>query len=79
MEASVDGEFVGYKISLFYQVWTSNNPKAALILLHSLGDHSGRYSHLIDHIVPEGYDIYAFDFRGHGRSEVRFSLLMSKK
>jgi alpha-beta hydrolase superfamily lysophospholipase len=33
-----------------------------------MGEHSNRYKNIVNHFVPRGYDIYAFDLRGNGRS-----------
>jgi len=43
-------------------------PKAAVIVLHGLGDHSGGMVNLTRRLVEQGYAVYAFDLRGHGRS-----------
>lgn len=42
--------------------------RGVIVLAHGLGEHSGRYSHLFDRLVPEGYGFYAIDHRGFGRS-----------
>jgi alpha-beta hydrolase superfamily lysophospholipase len=44
-------------------------PKAAVALVHGIGEHSGRYAHVATHLMLHGYAAYAFDLRGHGRSE----------
>lgn len=54
---------------LYWQSWNVEKPRAVIVILHSLGDHSGRYQHVVDHLVPFGFSIYAFDLRGHGRSK----------
>jgi alpha-beta hydrolase superfamily lysophospholipase len=57
------------EISLFYQVWLpEDHPRAAVLIIHGLGEHSDRYQPYVDYFVPRGYAIYAFDQRGHGRS-----------
>lgn len=43
-------------------------PRAVVLLLHGFGDHSGRYSHVGDWAVSQGYAVWALDQRGHGRS-----------
>jgi alpha-beta hydrolase superfamily lysophospholipase len=43
-------------------------PVAALVLVHGLGEHCGRYQNLVDYLVPRGVALYGFDLRGHGRS-----------
>jgi alpha-beta hydrolase superfamily lysophospholipase len=56
-------------LDLFYQRWRSvEAPVAALILVHGFGEHSGRYTNVVDRLAPCGYAIYSFDLRGHGRS-----------
>jgi alpha-beta hydrolase superfamily lysophospholipase len=42
--------------------------RAAAILLHGFGDHSGRYGDLAAWLTARGISVYALDQRGHGRS-----------
>jgi alpha-beta hydrolase superfamily lysophospholipase len=42
---------------------------AAMVLVHGLGEHSGRYDHVCDFFNKAGISVYAYDQRGHGRSE----------
>jgi acylglycerol lipase len=66
----IEGEFPGYQnLNLYYQGWLPpNKPRAILLVAHGLAEHSGRYLNLANHFVPQGYAIYSFDYRGHGRS-----------
>jgi alpha-beta hydrolase superfamily lysophospholipase len=43
-------------------------PRAAVVIMHGLKDHSDRYAALADKLVAHGYAVFAFDLRGHGRS-----------
>jgi alpha-beta hydrolase superfamily lysophospholipase len=43
-------------------------PRAVLVALHGLGDHSGLYPMLPDAFLPLGIEIFAPDLRGNGRS-----------
>ncbi len=43
-------------------------PRAALILLHGLGDHAGRYAEAAAWFADHGVSVWALDQRGHGRS-----------
>lgn len=43
--------------------------KAVVLLVHGYGEHSGRYEHVVAHLVRGGYAVYTLDHRGHGRSE----------
>ena len=46
----------------------SGDPKAAVLVVHGYGEHSGRYQHVIARLVSGGYAAYALDHRGHGKS-----------
>jgi acylglycerol lipase len=61
--SSVDG------LKIFYETWTPSKPKKLLIIQHGFGEHSGRYSYLVDRLVNEGIQIWAINSRGHGKSE----------
>lgn len=58
---------------LFYQSWTNQNAsaRATLVLTHGIAEHSEAYNDFARDFVPRGWDIYALDLRGHGRSEGR--------
>ena len=54
---------------LYFQRWQSDDPpRAALLFVHGLSEHSGRYSHVMRHFAARGFDCWAIDYRGHGRS-----------
>lgn len=55
----------------YYRWLPEEEPKAALIVVHGLAEHSGRYGNLVDYFVPRGYAVYALDHVGHGRSSGR--------
>jgi alpha-beta hydrolase superfamily lysophospholipase len=56
-------------LALYYQAWLpSTPPRAALINLHGLGDHSGLYPSIAAHFPLCGFAVYAYDMRGNGRS-----------
>ncbi|MCZ7667304.1 MAG: lysophospholipase [Chloroflexi bacterium] len=56
-------------LELYYQWWQpETETKAVLMIVHGLGEHSGRYMNLVQPLSAAGYAIYAFDNRGHGRS-----------
>ncbi|NYE22446.1 bifunctional alpha/beta hydrolase/class I SAM-dependent methyltransferase [Pigmentiphaga litoralis] len=59
--------------TLFYRHWpaqveTAGVPRRALILFHRGHEHSGRIGHIADEIDLPGYDVFAWDARGHGES-----------
>ena len=43
-------------------------PWATLLLVHGLGEHSGRYEHVGARLAEAGIDAYAYDQRGFGAS-----------
>lgn len=56
-------------LEMFAQSWAPDNkPKAAIALVHGLGEHSGRYPLLVERLPAAGYAINAYDLRGHGRT-----------
>src|SRR5919112_128766 len=64
------GTFAGADgLALYYQAWLpSSTPRAILINLHGLGDHSGLYPSIAAHFPMRGFAVYAYDMRGNGRS-----------
>jgi acylglycerol lipase len=57
-------------LTLWRQWWLPDgDPRAAVMLLHGLGEHSGRYEHVAAALAHAGYAVHAVDHRGHGRSE----------
>ena len=67
----LDGSFAGAGgLPLYYQAWlpADRQPRAVLINLHGLGDHSSLYPTIASHFPPRGIAVYAYDMRGNGRS-----------
>ncbi|MEL6590015.1 MAG: lysophospholipase [Bacteroidota bacterium] len=55
--------------SLFGQSWTpSTEPKAVVLLVHGLGEHSDRYPHVAQQMTDAGFKLMSYDLRYHGRS-----------
>jgi alpha-beta hydrolase superfamily lysophospholipase len=55
---------------IYWQAWLPEvDPRAAVVIAHGAGEHSGRYRHVAARLVADGYAVYAIDHRGHGRSE----------
>lgn len=59
---------IGKKV--FFQTWLPDNKMSAMILLiHGLGEHSGRYgTHFSDYYIGKNIGISTFDLPGHGKS-----------
>jgi len=66
-----EGTFKGSKgLNLYYQCWLPDgNPRAVLLVVPGLAEHSGRYTNLVNYFVPKAYAVCSFDTQGHGRSE----------
>lgn len=56
-------------VKIFFQKWIAPKAKAALVLVHGVGEHSGRYSNLLNALAGKGVSVFALDHRGHGKSE----------
>ncbi len=66
METTQDG------MRLLLRSWTpSGTPRAAVVIVHGLGEHSGRYEHVGGHLASRGFAVVAVDLRGFGRSDGR--------
>lgn len=55
---------------MFVNQWVSpGSPKAGLVLVHGLGEHSGRYTHFAEFMNQHNISVYAVDLFGHGKTE----------
>lgn len=55
-------------IDLYLQAWMVDSPRASIVLVHGLGEHSSRYLHLAEKLNELGISVFTFDGRGHGKS-----------
>lgn len=65
------GSFVGlHGTKLFEQSWhPGGKTKAVIVIHHGLKSHSEHYAGFAERATGLGYGVYAYDMRGHGRSE----------
>jgi alpha-beta hydrolase superfamily lysophospholipase len=54
--------------ALAWRLWEAEVQRASLLLVHGLGEHSGRYDHFARVLATHGTTVFAFDLRGHGLS-----------
>lgn len=54
---------------LFFRHYEISSPKATVLIIHGFGEHSGRYSHVIERLLSEGFEVFCIDLRGHGHSK----------
>lgn len=45
------------------------DPRGVIVIVHGLCEHQGRYDYLTARLNAQGYSVYRFDHRGHGKSE----------
>jgi alpha-beta hydrolase superfamily lysophospholipase len=67
----LEGIFTGARNTrIFYQAYLPEDQvRASIIIVHGLGEHSGRYENVVNYLAPLGYALYSFDLIGHGKSE----------
>ena len=67
----LEGSFYSFdETELFYQVWRPDEASRGFIVLtHGMGEHSECYHQLASDLVQDHWTVYAWDLRGHGRSE----------
>jgi alpha-beta hydrolase superfamily lysophospholipase len=57
-------------LQLYGQIWRPEEaPRAVMLLVHGIGEHSGRYVHLARFFTQAGLVVVSYDLRGHGKSE----------
>lgn len=49
--------------------WPLPGADRAVLIVHGLGEHSGRYTHVAAWFRARGYDVRSYDQRGHGRTK----------
>jgi alpha-beta hydrolase superfamily lysophospholipase len=70
LEAALETDLEADSMAEEPPLWQVHSPvKGVLVLVHGLGEHSGRYSAVVTALTAAGYAVYAFDNQGHGRSE----------
>ena len=55
-------------VSLFTRCWTTDDPQYDILLVHGLGEHSGRWRRPGEYFNNRGANVYSYDLRGHGKS-----------
>ena len=54
--------------TLFRRAWIPDRVDRVLLLVHGLGEHSGRYEEFGSWFARHGFAVHAYDQQGHGRS-----------
>lgn len=55
--------------TLFYRKFVQEKERFRVVVSHGLGEHSGRYGHVVETLCPMGASLWIHDHRGHGRSQ----------
>jgi len=60
----------------FRRRWKPTGPaRAAILLLHGISEHTGRYEHVGDQLAEAGFEVVGIDHRGYGQSGGRRAYL----
>lgn len=56
----------GYVTNLFCYETSADTILGTIVILHGMAEHHGRYLDFIKTLTNHGFDVYAYDHRGHG-------------
>ena len=56
-------------LALQLREWPVVRPHGSVLIVHGLGEHSGRYAHVAAHLNEAGWTVVGYDQRGHGSSD----------
>jgi len=60
-----------FGVTLFVDRYDAKSPRGAVLILHGIGEHAARYSHVAQALVSGGYTVYVPDQRGSGRTGMK--------
>ncbi|MEY4102494.1 MAG: hypothetical protein RIR88_628, partial [Actinomycetota bacterium] len=67
--AAIESHFTDpQSVEIFYDTYAVDAPRAVVLIVHGLGEHAGRYTHVAAALTSAGMSVYAIDGRGHGRT-----------
>ena len=55
-------------INIVYYKHTVENPKANVLIVHGMAEHAQRYDDFANFLNKNGFNVYAYDQRGHGKT-----------
>jgi len=58
-------------VRLHRQHWPVSQARGTVVLVHGIAEHLGRHTHVAQRLQSWGWQVVAFDQRGHGRSDGR--------
>ena len=79
MAQHTEGTFTSFDdLEIYHQAWLPDgDPVAVVMLVHGLGEHSGRYAHVALSLNDAHFAVHALDHRGHGKSEGKRTFVKS--
>ena len=64
-----EGTFCGFDgKELYYEYFQVQESRGAIVLVHGLSEFTGKYHEFAWYLLNQGYDVFLYDQRGHGRS-----------
>ncbi|HEY8269911.1 MAG TPA: lysophospholipase [Pseudobdellovibrionaceae bacterium] len=67
---NLEGHFIGaHNANLFFQLWENPRARGTIVITHGHGEHSDSYKRVVEALKDDVWNIYAWDMRGHGKSE----------
>ena len=64
-----EGMFAGFDgRQLYYEYFQTTQSHSAVVLLHGLSEFTGKYHEFAWYLLNQGYDVFLYDQRCHGRS-----------
>lgn len=69
-ECRVSGYFPGVSgIRIFYEYFLAEGSRGSVVLLHGMSEFTRKHYELAYYLLQQGYSVFMYDQRGHGRSE----------
>ena len=63
------GDFTGFDGKrLYFEYYQAENSRGAVVIVHGLSEFTGKYHELAWYLLHQGYDVFIYDQRCHGRS-----------
>jgi len=56
-------------LAIHARVWKPEKPEACVVVVHGIGDHSGRFQWFAQQLAQQGFAVLAADWRGNGLSD----------
>lgn len=64
-----EGYFQGVKdLKIYYEYFLAENARGAVVIVHGLSEFTQKYHEFAGYLLNQGYHVFLYDQRGHGRS-----------